>query len=280
MTASLTVHPLAELIPPMTDEEYAGLRDDIAANGQAQAITLYEGQILDGRHRARACDELGIVPTTRAYSGDSPAAFVISLNVHRRSLTTSQRALIALDALPALEDEARKRMTSGAALGAERRWHGDAPVQDWTGASDDRHGTRAAAQAADLVGVSANTVAQAKRVQEQAPDLHEKVKAGELTVNAAHEQVKDRVNRSQFSPDSKPRNGRQTYREQFSLAFAGIASQMETLDPKATWTGGVMAAENVRGAAKDDEEFTGWIDSLRKARESLTRFIKALEEVK
>jgi hypothetical protein len=45
---------------------------------------LYEGQILDGRNRARACEALGIEPETRVYAGDDPVGFVISRNLHRR----------------------------------------------------------------------------------------------------------------------------------------------------------------------------------------------------
>jgi hypothetical protein len=42
-------HPLANIFPLMCDRELEKLTDDIAANGQLEAIHVYEGKILDGR---------------------------------------------------------------------------------------------------------------------------------------------------------------------------------------------------------------------------------------
>ena len=50
---NLEAHPIAAIFPSMTDQEYADLKADIAANGLARGIILYEGMILDGRHRYR-----------------------------------------------------------------------------------------------------------------------------------------------------------------------------------------------------------------------------------
>ena len=52
--------------------------------------------MLDGRNRLRACIEKGIPPTFREWTGPgSPLDLVISLNLQRRHLTQSQRAMIA-----------------------------------------------------------------------------------------------------------------------------------------------------------------------------------------
>lgn len=40
-------HPLADLIPQMSAEEYEGLRDDIREHGLLEPVTLFEGKILD-----------------------------------------------------------------------------------------------------------------------------------------------------------------------------------------------------------------------------------------
>jgi hypothetical protein len=91
----LGVHRYAETFPEMSAAEYDTLRDDIRAHGLAEPITVHEGKILDGRHRYRACLDLGLDPATEPYRGDDPLGFVVSKNLHRRHLTDRQRAEIA-----------------------------------------------------------------------------------------------------------------------------------------------------------------------------------------
>lgn len=88
---TLDFHPLASMFPLMEGDDYTALVEDIAQHGQREAIWLYDGMILDGRNRYRACVELGLVPDTQTYTGDDPRAFVVSLNLHRRHLTREQR---------------------------------------------------------------------------------------------------------------------------------------------------------------------------------------------
>ncbi|WP_295392918.1 ParB/RepB/Spo0J family partition protein [uncultured Thiodictyon sp.] len=93
--AQLDAHPLCLLIPEMSADDFAGLKKDIEQHGLRHPILTYEDKILDGRHRARACAELGIVANYQPWSGTDPLAFVLSENLHRRHLTTAQRAAIA-----------------------------------------------------------------------------------------------------------------------------------------------------------------------------------------
>jgi ParB-like chromosome segregation protein Spo0J len=94
---SFAIHPAATVFPPMTDEEFEGLVTDMQANGQREPIVLHEGAVLDGVHRLKACERLGREPLTREWAKDhgDPVAYVISVNLHRRHLSSSQRAMIA-----------------------------------------------------------------------------------------------------------------------------------------------------------------------------------------
>jgi ParB-like chromosome segregation protein Spo0J len=90
------VHSVAEWFPEMDDESYEALKADMVEHGQAEPIVLWQKQLIDGRHRLRACNELGIKPVvTDIPSSDDPVAYVISHNLHRRHLSTSQRAMVA-----------------------------------------------------------------------------------------------------------------------------------------------------------------------------------------
>jgi ParB-like chromosome segregation protein Spo0J len=92
--AEYAFHPIAEMFPLMEGGEFAALVEDIRAHGLHESIVLYEGMILDGRNRDRACRQAGVKPHYREMLFGSHAeavAYVISANIHRRHLTAEQR---------------------------------------------------------------------------------------------------------------------------------------------------------------------------------------------
>jgi ParB-like chromosome segregation protein Spo0J len=86
-------HPYSAIFPPMKDDDFDKLVADIKANGLHQPIVMYQGKILDGNNRYRACSLAGIEPKFLEYKGDDAQAkvFVISANIHRRHLTPAQK---------------------------------------------------------------------------------------------------------------------------------------------------------------------------------------------
>jgi hypothetical protein len=95
MTKLLEPHPFAEVFPPLDGEAFNALVKDIEARDQQELIWVYEGKILDGRNRYRACQILAREPKVQDYVGDDPIGFVLSANLHRRHLNESQRAMVA-----------------------------------------------------------------------------------------------------------------------------------------------------------------------------------------
>jgi ParB-like chromosome segregation protein Spo0J len=92
------IHPLAEALPAMSESEYRELLADVRTRGHLlDAITLYEGKVLDGRHRLRACEEAGIEPKFEEYTGSDPVGYVLAKNIQRRHLTPSQKAIALLN---------------------------------------------------------------------------------------------------------------------------------------------------------------------------------------
>ena len=106
----VSYHPACKLFPELRKEELRELAKDIKERGLLNAIVLYKGQILDGRNRYKACRMAGVKPQFIEWEGKgSPIEWVVSQNLIRRHLTSSQRAVIALDTLPHLEAEAKDR---------------------------------------------------------------------------------------------------------------------------------------------------------------------------
>lgn len=96
----MELHPLCTLFPRMGDFEFAALVEDIKAHGLLSPIVTYEGMILDGGNRYRACIEAGVpidpVADMVEYQGgkEGVVSFVLSSNFHRRHLTIGQQAAI------------------------------------------------------------------------------------------------------------------------------------------------------------------------------------------
>ena len=92
-------HPLADLLPTMTPREYTDLKDSIGRNGLRRPIVMMGDQILTGRHRMKACLELGMTPAIRQYDpqkdGQLPVEFVLDEEINRRHMGTDQRAIFA-----------------------------------------------------------------------------------------------------------------------------------------------------------------------------------------
>lgn len=89
-----------EFLPDLTPEEFESLKASIADRGVDVAIIVdQDGNIIDGFHRQRACDELGIYCPREVRHFETEAEkfeVVLRLNCRRRQLTRQQkRELIA-----------------------------------------------------------------------------------------------------------------------------------------------------------------------------------------
>lgn len=156
------IHDLCKIFPVMPTDQFAALMDDIRDNGLRQPIVLFENKILDGRHRYRACLELGRRPVSVQYDGDDPLSYIISHNLSRRHLDESQRAMVAakLEALTHGGD--RKSKTQICVLNVTRK------------------------EAAERVNVSERSVNSAKKVLKKgSQSLVDAVENGQIAVSVA-----------------------------------------------------------------------------------------------
>lgn len=103
-------HPAADIFPMMGKDALEDLKTDILAHGQREYAVLFEGKIIDGRNRYRACCELGIeCEFSELEECDDPIQYVLSANLHRRHLTTSQRSQVAARARETYDQQAKER---------------------------------------------------------------------------------------------------------------------------------------------------------------------------
>jgi hypothetical protein len=193
----LEFHALAGIFPAYVEwhgqdqkllnvEDNEAWRDfvtDIRVNGQRTPITLYDGKILDGRHRYLACRELGIPVEyetfSKSNSEEKALAYSVSLNLQRRNLTVADRAAVYLSLKPWYSKFAEERKGG---RGKKSSPNGD-------GFTEPDSAGRAQKKAAKKAGIGSGTAA---RVDSLPPDLLEEVLDGKRKVGNAAAEAKAR----------------------------------------------------------------------------------------
>jgi hypothetical protein len=176
MEKHLEFHEVSNIFPMMEKAEFEALKEDIRQNGLNEAIWLYKDKILDGRNRYLACMEMRVKPRFQNYTGseDSLIDFVLSLNLHRRHLSISQKACLAVDLLPTIEkrNEEIKRLKNRALRIGE-------VVENFPPPEKSR------AKVAKVFGVNERYVSDAKKVKTENEEIFQRVKKGEMNLQQA-----------------------------------------------------------------------------------------------
>jgi len=162
-------HAVANLFPLLEGAAFEELVVDIRKNGLREPILIdANGRIVDGRNRYRACLAAGVKPRYATWQGEgSLAELSLSLNLRRRHLGESQRAMVAAKLAKTLEPESLKRRSRLAANLQQARG-------------------RSSGEAAALVNVSPRLTYHAVKVlQTGCAELIAAVESGALAVSSA-----------------------------------------------------------------------------------------------
>jgi hypothetical protein len=178
MQAKYPIHPIAKLFPPLSEQEFAELKEGIRLNGQRLEITIYEEQVLDGTHRQKACGELGIEPQYHTPKIDNPYEYVADLNLRRRNMPVQQRAAIAAE-MANMESGTRTDLEPSAKLRQVSQ-----------------------REAAKIMNVSRRSVQEAAKLKREAPEEFQAVKKGKVTRKPA----KPKKEKSEFTPEEAAKN--------------------------------------------------------------------------
>ena len=171
-TGKMEIHEAA-LIFPLDEENIESLAEDIRLHG-LEPIQLLEGKILDGRRRQAACQKAGIVPTYIDVETDDAVAYVVSLNLHRRHLSTRELGLCAgrakeLQEKLAGEAKKRERLSKGRGVKVCSTDH----TLNSTGKTRDKLGA--------AFGISGRTAERGKNIiQKGTPELIDAVQEGRI----------------------------------------------------------------------------------------------------
>ena len=167
-------HPACLLFPRLNDEDLQALADDIRQNGLLNPIVTLDGQILDGRNRLAACKIANVKPRFVEWDGEgSPLSWVVAINLMRRHLTPSQRAVVAFDLLPMLEADAKERQRKS--LGRGKKVASELATPSG----------KASQFAARITKTNSAYVEKVKAINKRAPEIIPAIKLGRMTLGEA-----------------------------------------------------------------------------------------------
>lgn len=200
------VHPFAAAFPLIDGEEFEELTADIKRNGLREPIILNHDRtiLIDGRNRYRACEAASADPVFETLGAhyDEPKILdlIVSKNLARRQLNPGQRAFCALEyqRYYAEATKSGRPIGDGATLTVTDSEISPADRQE---SKYERESTTRAAQ---ITGSSGRSVARAKAIARDAPDLADKVRAGTIALDAADRQRRERL-RQMPRPEPAPR---------------------------------------------------------------------------
>ena len=201
------VHPAADAYPLIDGDEFTKLVASIKENGLREPIILNHDRtmLIDGRNRYRACQLAGREPTyevlARGVGELEILKLIVDRNERRRDLNPGQKAMVALALEPMFAAAAKDAQRDSGRKTAEQlnmqvggsSVRADLPEPAAEMRVHHAEERRSREQVARVVGASGRAVQQAKAVQRDAPDLAEKVRSGELALDAADRQRKQRV---------------------------------------------------------------------------------------
>ena len=170
------------LIPPLSDEEYKQLEQNIITDGCRDPLVIWKGTIVDGHNRYEICTKKGVsFNTTKTASDtrDDAVMWIIKNQFGRRNLSAYTRSELALKLAPLVEARAKANQLATLKQNAvlQKSAERSAPI-------DTRR------EIAKAAGVSHDTVMKVKKIAEKAPEeVKAKLRTGEISINKAHADI-------------------------------------------------------------------------------------------
>ena len=174
---------LRDLIPPLSEEEYAQLEANIVAEGVRDPLVVWKQpdgreMLIDGHNRWSIIARHGGIPFEVVYKDfenlEEAKIWIMKNQLGRRNLNTFERSELAL----MLKDEIAKRAKANQVRTAENR----------ASQKSDEQKVSTKDELAKLAGVSHDTIHKVEVIKKQGtPALIEDVRNGDTTINKAYQ---------------------------------------------------------------------------------------------
>jgi hypothetical protein len=183
-----------DLIPPLTEDERRELEASIQKYGCRDALSVWNGTLVDGHNRYEICNRLSIPFATAEVNlvdRDDAKAWIIGNQLSRRNLPDYQKARLVLlrDGIYKAQAKERQREAGGDHCSEDYKkallQHGGEALSkgnrhEWT---DKRLGREA--------GVSHGTIQRVRVIEREAsPEVKAALVAGKTTINREYQKIK------------------------------------------------------------------------------------------
>ena len=176
------------LIPPLTDEEYDGLRDSLLSEGCRDALVLWNDVLVDGHNRYEICSKHGIPFKTIQKDFDSredAMLWMIDLQRNRRNLSKPDRILLAQKKKNILAKKAMEKQKE-----SQSKYHGNQYDKRYDVNIDNTPSINVRKEIAREADVSTGTLAQFEYVQKRKPEMIESIRKKDMSINQAYKAVR------------------------------------------------------------------------------------------
>lgn len=190
---NVTINPkFKNLIPPLTQEEFQQLEENILREGILEPLTIWNGVLIDGHNRYSIAKKHGLEFQTREAEFDSEndaEIWIIKNQFGRRNLSKYDRSLLALRLKPVIAEKAEKNLHLSDGKGCQK--------------SDKVNSIDTKRELAKIAGVSHDTIHRVETIEASGNDrIREKVRNGEMSINEGY-----------LAITPKPKTARQEVRE-------------------------------------------------------------------
>lgn len=229
----------ASLIPPLTDEEFEGLKSNILTEGCRDALVLWNDTLVDGHNRHKICTENGIPFDTVQMEFENRTDvinWIIKNQFGRRNLPAYVRAKLALRLKPIIAEKAKEKEH-------ERKTTLQKSAKSYMPEFDTRD------ELAKIAGVSHDTIAKVEKIEAKAtPEVKRQLEKGETTINKAFTEIK-RAEKEEKREVERQENAAKIETLHTPLEAQGLF-QTIVIDPP--WDWGDEGDVNQFGRAKPD----------------------------
>lgn len=240
-----------KLIPPLTPEEFAGLKQSLMSEGCRDPLVLWGNILIDGHNRYDICTRKNIPFTTvqkEFASRNDAIVWIIRNQFGRRNLPAYERARLALRLKPVIAEKAKENLVTHTECGYQGCQKSDKAEIDTK------------KELAKVAGVSHDTIAKVEKIEAKAkPEVKSAVQAGSISINQAYQAVK-REEKANEQEKKRVDNSKKVEKLHSPLDAHGLF-QTIVIDPP--WDWGDEGDCNQFGRAKPDY-ITMPIDEIEK----------------